>query len=107
MRENRCIICNEVVPEGKMICPKCECIEPSFDTIKVTVLLNKLKDIIKFIRLVSKCPDDVVIKSGRYSVNAKSIVCLLSIDLSIPLKLEFYGIIPYKVKEGIKEFIMN
>lgn len=24
MSENRCIICNEVIPEGRMVCPTCE-----------------------------------------------------------------------------------
>ena len=24
MSENRCIMCNEVIPEGRMVCPMCE-----------------------------------------------------------------------------------
>ena len=24
MSENRCVMCNEVIPEGRMVCPICE-----------------------------------------------------------------------------------
>ena len=24
MSENRCLICNEIIPEGRMVCPLCE-----------------------------------------------------------------------------------
>ena len=24
MNNNRCIVCDEIIPEGKLICPKCE-----------------------------------------------------------------------------------
>lgn len=107
MKENRCVMCNAIIPEGRMICHECDSMESSFDTISVTVLINNFVDITKFVHLVGKCPDDVVAKSGRYSVNAKSIMGLFSLDLSKPLKVEFYGSIPYEVKEGMKKFIVN
>jgi hypothetical protein len=90
-----------------MICPRCENIEPNFDTVNVNVLLDKITDIKDFVNLVSKCSDDVTIGSGRFKVNAKSIMALFSLDLSKPLKVEFYGDIPYEVKEGMKKFIVN
>lgn len=27
MNNNRCIICNEIIPEGRMTCPSCEQVE--------------------------------------------------------------------------------
>ena len=107
MNENICVSCGEPIPEGRMICHKCEDVEPSFDTIKVMVLLDKITDIKDFVNLVSKCADDVTIGSGRFAVDAKSIMGLFSLDLSKPLKVEFYGDIPYEVKEGMKKFIVN
>ena len=105
--EERCVMCGEPIPEGKMVCHKCENVEPSFDTIKIMVLLDKITDIKDFVNLVSKCSDDVTIGSGRFAVDAKSIMGLFSLDLSKPLKVEFYGDIPYEVKEGMKKFIVN
>ena len=35
MGEDRCVVCGELIPEGRMVCPICENIEPSFDTIKI------------------------------------------------------------------------
>ncbi len=107
MDADRCVMCGEIIPEGRMICHKCEEVEPSLDTTKITVCLNKITDISKFVNLASRCRDDVVVKSGYYAVNAKSIMGLLSLDLTKPLKVEFYGDIPYEVREGMKKFIVN
>ena len=105
--EERCVVCGEPIPEGRMICHKCEDVEPSFEATIVMVLLDKISDIKDFVNLVSKCTDDVTIGLGRFKVNAKSIMALFSLDLSKPLKVEFYGDIPYEVKEGMKKFIVN
>ena len=106
MSGDRCVMCGEFVPEGRMVCPLCENIEPSFDTIKVTVLLNKIADIKEFVNLSLKCQDDVVVKSGHFAVSAKSIMGLFSLDLTKPLRVEFYGDIPYEVREGMRKFII-
>lgn len=107
MNENRCVVYDEITPEGRMVCGKCECIEPSFDTVKITVALDKITDIKDFVNLISKCRDDVTISSGKFTVDAKSIMGLFSLDLTKPLKVEFYGSVPYEVREGMKKFIIN
>ena len=107
LNEELCVMCGKPIPEGRMVCCKCESVEPSFDTTKITVSFDKITDIRDFVSLVSRCIDDVTIGSGRFKVNAKSIMALFSLDLSQPLKVEFYGNIPYDVKEGMKKFIMN
>lgn len=105
--EDRCVMCGAYVPEGTMVCINCNNDEPSFNTIKITVLLDKITDVKDFVNLALKCRDDVVVKSGHFAVNAKSIMGLFSLDLSKPLRVEFYGSIPYDVKEGMKKFIMD
>lgn len=105
--EDRCVVCGSYVPRGSTVCINCENYEPSFDTIKTTVSLNNIRDIFKFVRLSSKCRDSVVVKSGLYSVNAKSLLGIFSLDLSRPLKVEFYGSIPYRVKKEMKKFIID
>lgn len=107
MNEDRCVMCGAIIPEGRMICLRCEDIEPNFDKVKTMVVLNKITDIKDFVNLASMCKDDVVIKSGRFAINAKSIMALFSLDTSKPLEVEFYGDIPYKVREGMKKFIID
>ena len=100
-------MCGEPIPEGRMICYRCDNVEPSFDTMQITISLNKITDISNFVALVSKCRDDVVVKSGHFAVNAKSLMGLYSLDLTKPLKVEFYGNIPYEVREDMKKFIVD
>ena len=107
MNENRCVMCNELIPEGRMVCQNCEDIEPNFSSVKVDILLDRIVDISTFVELALKCPDDVLVKSGNYSVSAKSKIGLLSLDLTKPLRVEFYGLIPYEVREGMKKFIVD
>lgn len=109
MNDGICVACGAPIAteSGTMLCSTCMDIEPSFDTVEVSVLLDKITDIKDFVNLASKCPDDVVVKSGHYAVSAKSIMALFSLDLTNPLRVEFYGIVPYDVKEGMKKFIAN
>ena len=107
MNEDRCVVCGKIIPEGRMVCLDCETVEPSFDTIKITVSFDKITDIKDFVSLASKCRDDVTIGSGKFTVDAKSIMGLFSLDLTKPLKVEFYGAVPYEVREGMKKFIIN
>ena len=105
--EERCLMCGKTIPEGRMICPICEDIEPSFETTKAIVLLNKITDIKEFVNLASKCQGDVVVKSGNFAVDAKSLMGLFSLDLTKPLSVEFYGRVPHDVVVGMKNFIIK
>ena len=107
MKGDKCIMCGQTIPEGRMVCPNCDMTEPNFGTTKVRVLLNKIADIPEFVNLVSKCNDDVVVKSGKYAVNGKSLMGLYSLDLTKSLSVEFYGNIPFEVVEGMKNFIID
>lgn len=107
MNEEKCIMCGEVIPEGKMVCLKCENLEPNFNTTKITISLNKIVDVSKFVALTSKCKGDVVVKTGRFAVNAKSIMGLFSLDLTKPVVVEFYCDIPLEVRDGIKKFVVD
>ena len=108
MSVNRCIMCGRPIPEGKMICYECEYpVEPSFNTIQITVLINGIRDASKFAYIASKCEGDVVAKSGRFAVNAKSIMGILSLDLTKPIKVVFYGDISYEIKEEMKKFMIG
>ena len=54
----------------------------------VTILLNTINDVKVFVNMVSKYDFDVDLISGRYAVDAKSIMGIFSLDLSKPLTME-------------------
>ncbi len=57
----------------------------------VTICLSQVDEVRKFVDLVSGCPFDVDVVSGRYTVNAKSMLGIYSLDLSRPLKVLIYS----------------
>lgn len=95
------------ITESKRDSRKDDCVEPSFTTIKIRVLIDKFADIAKFVALTSKCEDDVVAVSQNYRVNAKSLLGLYSLDLSTPIKVEFYGDIPDEIKNDLRKFMVK
>ena len=107
MNEDRCVVCGEYVSEGRMVCHRCEFGEPSFDAIKMKVLLNKVTDVKEFVDLATKCRGDITVGSGRFAVDAKSIMGLFSLDLTKPLQVQFYGDVSCETIEGMKKFIVD
>ena len=105
--EERCTSCDAIIPEGRWDCPRCENLKHNYKSMSITVNLSKISDANEFVMLAGKCKDDVVVKSGNFAVNGKSIMGLYSLDLSKPLLVEAYGEIPHEVKEEMKKFIAN
>lgn len=108
--DNTCVMCGAIIPEGRMICPKCEKDDihrKDSNMIEAIINIDTIDKVKEFYNLCSKCNGDITVYSERYIVSGKSIMGLFSLDLSKPLKVEFYGNIPYDVKEGMKKFIVN
>lgn len=55
---------------------------------KVQILLNTINDVKQFVNTVAKYDFDVDLISGRYAIDAKSIMGIFSLDLSKPIDLE-------------------
>mgnify|MGYP000926069402 CR=1 FL=1 len=55
------------------------------------VTLNTIQKVTDFVTIMSKLDDDVNLVSGRFVVDAKSILGILSLDLSKPIKVEHIG----------------
>ena len=51
------------------------------------LMLNSINDVKDFVNIVSKYDFDVDLTSGRYVVDAKSIMGIFSLDLSKPIKV--------------------
>ena len=55
---------------------------------KMEILLKSIDDVKEFVNEVSKVPYDVDLSSGRYVVDAKSIMGIFSLDLSNKIMVE-------------------
>lgn len=77
--------------------------------IRLTMMTDHVKN---FVSLVNRYPYDMDLRSGRYVVDAKSILGIFSIDLSRPIHMDIYSddcddllreLDGYIVKDGAQE----
>lgn len=73
--------------------------------VKLTVNIVSMQDADKFNKLCSKFDCDMDLQSGKYYVDAKSIMGIFSIDLSKPLVLNAGTDDEQKIKETFADFI--
>lgn len=71
----------------------------------VNILLSTINDVKIFVNVVTKYDFDVDLISGRYAVDAKSIMGIFSLDLSKPIRVEIHTDDCEKLLEEIKPFI--
>ena len=71
---------------------------------KVKIMLDSITAVKKFVSVVSMYDFDVDLASGRYAVDAKSIMGIFSLDLSKPLVVEIHA---DDCQDLIKEFIVD
>ena len=57
----------------------------------ITIKLNTIDDIRRFVELATLYAGDIDIRSERYVVDGKSILGILSLDLKEALTLDVYG----------------
>ncbi len=75
--------------------------------ISVTVLLNTTDNVKNFVNILGKYDYDVDLRSGRYVVDAKSILGIFSLDLNKPVVLEIFTEECEALLEDIKPFICD
>ena len=74
------------------------------------VILNSIDKVKQFVDVTSKVDGDVFLQSGRYIIDAKSIMGIFSIDLTKPLEMSFEKCSDEernKYLEKIQEFIVE
>lgn len=74
---------------------------------KVKIKLDSIAAVKKFVSVVSLYEFDVDLVSGRYAVDAKSIMGIFSLDLSQPIELVAHTDNADKFIGEIKEFIVD
>lgn len=55
------------------------------------IRINAINDVKEFVNIVTGCQYDVDIISGRYAIDAKSIMGIFSLDLSKDLELKIHS----------------
>ena len=70
------------------------------------VMLSSIVDVKNFVNLVSGFDFEVDMVSGRYVVDAKSLMCIFSLDLSKPIIMRVYSEDTKELEESLKEFII-
>ena len=73
--------------------------------VKLTVKIVSMQDADKFNKLCSKFDCDMDLQSGKYYVDAKSIMGIFSLDLSKPPILNAGTEDEQKIKETFADFI--
>lgn len=69
--------------------------------------LSSINDVKDFVNTVSRYDFDVDLISGRYIVDAKSIMGIFSLDLSKPIKVQVHADDAAEFMAGIDSFIVK
>lgn len=71
------------------------------------IRIDTIANVKKFCSIVIGCEYDVDIVSGRYAIDAKSIMGIFSLDLSQDLELRIHSDNCGEFLDNIKEFIVE
>ena len=72
-----------------------------------TIKINTINDVKDFVTIVTKCSYDVDIVSGRYAIDAKSIMGIFSLDLSKELELRVHSDNCDELMEELDSYIVK
>ena len=70
------------------------------------IQLNSINDVKVFVNTVNKYSYDIDLTSGRYVVDAKSIMGIFSLDLSKPIKVEIFADNCQELMDEMKPFMV-
>lgn len=71
-----------------------------------TIKLDSIDEVKEFVALTNKCAFDIDLMSGRYAIDAKSIMGIFSLDLSKDLELKIHSDDSADFLDDIKDFIV-
>lgn len=57
----------------------------------IYITLNSIEKVKQFVNTINLYDSEFDLSSGRYIIDAKSIMGIFSLDLSIPLRLDIYN----------------
>ncbi len=71
------------------------------------VMLSSIVDVKNFVNLVNEFDFDIDMVSGRYIVDAKSLMGIFSLELSRPIIMRVYAEDTVELEQTLKEFIVE
>lgn len=69
------------------------------------IALNSINDVKNFVAILTGCPYEADLVSGRYVIDAKSIMGIFSLDLSKPIQMNIHAEDCQDLLDRIKPFI--
>jgi len=74
----------------------------------IYITLNSIEKVKQFVNTINTYNSEFDLSSGRYIIDAKSIMGIFSLDLSAPLRLDIYND-EYvdSIKEALQEFVVD
>lgn len=73
----------------------------------LNIKLSAIEEVRKFVNIVSTFDCDIDLKSGRYVVDAKSIMGIFSLDLLNPIEMTVHCDSCDAIIEKLKDFIVG
>lgn len=73
----------------------------------INVRLSQIDDVKNFVNTIMRFDFDIDLVSGRYAVDAKSIMGIFSLDLSKPIELRAHTDDAEKLLDAIAPFIVK
>ncbi|MGI6326898.1 MAG: HPr family phosphocarrier protein [Saccharofermentanales bacterium] len=73
---------------------------------KFTIQLKTINDVKEFVRIVNDFPYDVDLGSGRYVVDAKSIMGIFSLDLTQPIEVAIHHDDDEDLRRRLQDYII-
>ena len=74
---------------------------------KVNILLQSINDTKDFVNIVNRFPYNIDLCSGRYVIDAKSIMGIFSLDISNPVEMVVYDDDPEELIKELDRFIVK
>lgn len=71
------------------------------------IYLKSITEVKEFVRIVNDYPFDVDLSSGRYTVDAKSIMGIFSLDLALPITVEIQSDEAQSLIQQLTPFLMS
>lgn len=68
------------------------------------IFLKSIVDVKKFVNIVNTYDYDIDLESGRYLIDAKSIMGIFSLDLAKPITIHLHSDDTQKIEEQLNQF---
>ncbi len=81
--------------------------EEKYIMTNLKIKLDTINAVKEFVSLTNLCPYDIDLVSGRYVVDAKSLMGIFSLDLAKPIELEIFSDDCRDFVEKLQKFIVE